>query len=148
MTRINLINPIFLSDPHLMAEYRELPMVHQSLRRTLESKRGLILSSIPKKYTLNKGHVSFFYDKGKFLYQRYNKLVAELRFRGYNIDPDSRNINWSIFTENNLYGGYKPDCDDMLINYSRIRERLLFKRHWYKYNHQQLPQMFVDFWQL
>ena len=38
-------------------------MVHAALRRSLKSKHGL--QGIPPKFTLNTGHVKFFYDKGE-----------------------------------------------------------------------------------
>ena len=62
MTRINAVHPTVLTDQHLMAEYRELTMVMGSLKRSLNSKNGL--PPIPEKYTLNAGHVTFFYNKG------------------------------------------------------------------------------------
>lgn len=62
MARINVVHPTVLTDQHLMAEYRELTMVMGSLKRSLNSKNGL--PPIPAKYTLNAGHVAFFYNKG------------------------------------------------------------------------------------
>ena len=71
MTRINIVPVQELFDQHLMAEYREITMVPAALNRTLNSKRGLDKKKIPKKYTLNKGHVYFFYNKGLYLHKRY-----------------------------------------------------------------------------
>ena len=67
MTRINIVPVKELMDQHLIAEYREITMVPASLSRTLASKKGLDYSKIPKNYTLNRGHVYFFYDKGLYL---------------------------------------------------------------------------------
>ena len=70
MTRINSnIDPKKLTDQHLMAEYRELPMVPAALRKSLRTQSvKTILSKIPKRYKLNSGHVLFFVDKfSKFL---------------------------------------------------------------------------------
>ncbi len=64
MTRINVIDPIDLTDQHLMAEYRELPMIMGSLRRSLKSKKGL--PKITPKYTLNAGHVTFSTTQANF----------------------------------------------------------------------------------
>jgi deoxyribonuclease (pyrimidine dimer) len=64
MTRINIIPVEEFMDQHLSAEYRKITMVPASLTRTLLSKTGLDYKKIPKSYTLNKGHVYFFYDKG------------------------------------------------------------------------------------
>ena len=62
MTRINLVNPSELTDQHLIAEYREIFMVGGSLNRTLNSKVGYREDRVPKQYTLNTGHVYFFYN--------------------------------------------------------------------------------------
>ena len=78
MTRINIIPPKKLYDQHLIAEYREITMIPAALNRTLNSKSGLILSKIPEKYTLNRGHVYFFYNKGLYLNKRYEKLIEEM----------------------------------------------------------------------
>ena len=75
MTRINLVQPSELTDQHLIAEYREIFMVGGSLRRTLVSKSGYREDRVPKKYTLNTGHVYFFYNKGKYLHTRYKELI-------------------------------------------------------------------------
>ena len=37
MTRINLVDPNFLSDQHLVAEYREIFMVGSALQRSIKS---------------------------------------------------------------------------------------------------------------
>ena len=80
MTRINTIDVNLLSDQHLMAEYRELPMVHGSLRRTLKSANGFQLSKVSPVYTLNAGHVYFWYNKKKFrnVRKKNNKLKKNI----------------------------------------------------------------------
>lgn len=130
MTRINVIDPTQLTDQHLMAEYRELPMVLASLRRSLRAKNGL--PRIGPTYTLNAGHVKFFYDKGSFLKRRYYSLVIELLDRGYNLDPN-RPADFSVYGENNLNGEWTPSTVDLEINSQRIRERILMKPAWYRY---------------
>ena len=65
MTRINLVNPKELTDQHLVAEYREIFMVGSSLQRSMKSKSwNKTINNIPKEFTLNKGHVTFLYNKG------------------------------------------------------------------------------------
>ena len=78
MTRINIVDPIELTDQHLVAEYREIFMVGSALQRSLKSKNWNP-NSIPKQYTLNKGHVKFFYNKGKYLSKRYDELRTEMK---------------------------------------------------------------------
>ena len=88
MTRINLVNPKELSDQHLVAEYREIFMVGSSLQRSMKSKNWInTKNNIPEEFTLNKGHVTFFYNKGMYLDKRYSLLVNEMKRRGMNPDP-------------------------------------------------------------
>lgn len=130
MTRINVIDPELLTDQHLMAEYRELPMVMGSLRRSLKSKRGL--PKIPDKYTLNAGHVSHFYNKGRYLHNRYRVLVEHLQKRGYTLDPN-RAADFSVFLDHGLYNDWIPDAAARQINIERINERIAAKPQWYRY---------------
>jgi deoxyribonuclease (pyrimidine dimer) len=123
MTRINVTDPKHLTDQHLMAEYRELPMVHASLRRSLKSKSvEQVKAKIPASYTLNKGHVMFFYDKLMFLSRRYLALIDELKFRGYNLDPDR------ILNEEGLpkefMNDWQPNDVDMEVLRPRLHLRL------------------------
>lgn len=131
MTRINTLPPHLLTDQHLMAEYRELPMVNASLRRSLASKNGV--TGIPNKYTLNQGHVKFFYDKGKFLHDRYLLLIVELKSRDYNIHPDDRSVDWNVFKDNDYYNNWHVDEDAVEVNKERILERVSQRDEWYKY---------------
>jgi len=130
MTRINVLPVEELTDQHLMAEYRELPMVMGSLRRSLVAKNGLPKGG--KFYTLNAGHVKFFYDKGKFLHRRYLMLIAELTKRKYNLDPE-RKACFQVFIDNGLYNDWVPDDNAYVINRQRINERIAMKREWYRY---------------
>lgn len=138
MTRINVIDVSLLADQHLMAEYRELPMVAGSLRRSLKSKNGL--PKISDKYILGKGHVSFFYNKGLFLYRRYNAIIEELLKRGYKLDSN-RDIDFETFKNNGLYGDWIANNNDLLINVNRINQRLLEKFNFYKYYSKSLSSL-------
>ena len=131
MTRINIVEPSELTDQHLIAEYREITMVPGSLKRTLVSKIGYKESKVPKKYTLNTGHVYFFYNKGKYLYKRYREIVIEMKLRGFN--PDSnRKFPRNIFIDNNLYNDWMPTMEDYKIIRQRIAERIASKPDWYR----------------
>ena len=131
MTRINIIPPKKLYDQHLIAEYREITMVPAALKRTLNSKNGLMLSKISKKYTLNKGHVYFFYNKGLYLDKRYKQIIQEMRNRGFN--PDSkRKFPVQIFIDNNLYHDWEPCKEDFKIIEKRIAEKIKKRPNWYK----------------
>lgn len=117
-----------------MAEYREMPMVSSALRRTLNSKKGLDRQRISKYYTLNTGHVTFFYDKGEFLHRRYQALIVELSLRGFVLDPERQSPDWELFHTNGLFGDYSPDASEVAINKDRIWCRYMAKPAWYKLN--------------
>ena len=131
MTRINIIEPSELTDQHLIAEYREMIMVPSSLKRTLASKVGYREKKVPKKFTLNGGHVYFFYNKGKYLNERYKELIKEMKLRGFNPDPD-RIFPTDIFKDNGLYNDWMPTIEDQKIIRQRIKERINAKPDWYR----------------
>lgn len=145
MTRINLVDPAFLPDQFLMAEYRELPMVMGSLRRTLNSKLGWQVAKVSPTYTLNKGHVYFFTNKRAFLQDRFEKLIRELKNRKFNIDPDLRNVDWSVF-DNVLQVEWQPTPAEVDINLERLRIRYQAKPLWYKYRGGALPLSLLKFY--
>lgn len=134
MTRINLVPPQELMDQHLFAEFREIKMVPKSLLRSIAARGSQgVLKRIPPRFTLNTGHVSFFYDKGAYLQERYELLRQELERRGYNfdrhapLDPDGTMAcaPWN--------GHYEPDAEAFQIIRSRIAEKIAMKPHWYRY---------------
>ena len=131
MTRINIIDTTELTDQHLIAEYREIFMVAGSLRRTLVSKNGYQESKVPKHYTLNSGHVYFFYNKGKYLHNRYNQLIDEMKRRGFKPDS-SRVFPKEIFVDNNLYYDWLPRVEDYNVIKQRIEEKIALKPDWYR----------------
>ena len=135
MTRINLVHAADLADQHLFAEWREIKMVPAALRRSLKTRNiDDILAGIPKRYTLNKGHVTFFFNKMLFLYDRYNELTEELDDRGYKLtyhDPGFiffRDINETFRQEE-----WEPSADEIAVNTERILLRIGEKPDWYKY---------------
>lgn len=83
MTRINVIPPSELTDPHLRAEYRELPRIFGLVRRHVEAGRTPTDLTIPDQYLLGRGHMLFFYNKLGFLLDRQRALIAEMKARGY-----------------------------------------------------------------
>ena len=133
MTRINLVNPRELSDQHLVAEYREIFMVGSSLQRSIKSKYWLkTINNIPDEFTLNKGHVTFFYNKGMYLDKRYSLLVKEMKRRGMNPDPKRKfkKSQWPKY----LYNDWKPKNKDLKIIRKRIEEKINLKPDWYRYS--------------
>ena len=120
MTRINLIDPKQLADQHLVAEYREIFMVGPALQRSLQSKKGV--TDIPESFTLNKGHVKFFYNKGKYLSKRYKELINEMKRRGMNPDP-TRKFKREQWPDE-LYNDWEPNERDKQIINQRIQQRI------------------------
>lgn len=127
-----MLQPTELTDQHLVAEYREMLMVPSALKRSINSKNGLDKSRIGSKYTLNTGHVYFFFDKGKYLKERYDSLVNEMKLRGMNPDP-SRIFPTEVFEQNDLYGDWEPSIEEININLKRIEERINQKPDWYRH---------------
>lgn len=133
MTRINLVPTEELADQHLVAEYRELFMVGSSLQRSLRSPRWNINKKTwPEEFTLNGGHVKFFYNKGKYLHNRYKQLIVEMKKRGMSPDPDRRfkREQWP----DDLYLDWTPSDKDLLLIRQRIQERIDQKPDWYRWS--------------
>ena len=131
MTRINILNPIHLTDQHLIAEYRELFMVGSALQRSLKSPNWeKNKKTWPEEFTLNSGHVKFFYNKGKYLHKRYKQLIKEMKDRGMKPDPDRRfkREQWP----NDLYKDWEPTMKDEIIVKERIEEKIRMKPDWYR----------------
>lgn len=130
MTRINIVPPEELYDQHLVAEYREIFMVPGSLKRTLASKTGFRPEKVPNQFTLNAGHVYFFYDKGRYLAKRYSSLIHEMKRRGMQPDP-TRKFPVDAFPDK-LFNDWSPTAADLQVVRDRIAKRVAAKPHWYR----------------
>lgn len=117
MTRINCgIPPAELADEHLLAEHREIKRVPNCI-----SKGKFNLKNQPKEFTLNTGHVKFFYTRLGYLKKRYEELYAECKRRNFNVQyyGDAWNgINQEFM------GDYIPTDRDRQIIQERISQRL------------------------
>lgn len=128
--RINVIDPRYLADQHLVAEYRELKMLPKSLLRSLRSKNGIDLKKIPKSYTLNKGHGYFFYDKVTFIINRFEIIKEEMNRRGFQCNY----IELPLAGIPDIYfGDYEVTKEAIQINLERIRLRIDGKHSWFKF---------------
>ena len=157
MTRLNLVPPSELMDQHLFAEFREIKMVPKSLRRSLraawqkefdkndsnnfsEERLALaikaVLAKIPKAYTLNTGHVTFFYDKGVYLFRRYEELRIELNKRMIDFNKEALLDSDAIFAElpSAFHNNYTPTAEALAIVRQRIAEKIAMKPDWYRYS--------------
>lgn len=122
MTRINCIPVEELHPKHLVAEYRELPRVF-SLVKNHYNKHGTKLDQ-PNFYTLGTGHVKFFYNKLKYLAQRQNSLINEMKRRGYKptFEDDLSILHSNI--PDYFWNDWLPTEEAMQINRARIADRL------------------------
>lgn len=127
MTRINSgIKVGSLIDSHLFSEYRELKRVPN----TITSGKAVV-KDIPKTFSLNKGHVKFYYTRLKYLHKRSDALYQELLRRGYNVE-DYSSCFQSLPLE--LYNDW-DDTEAKPILIERISERLQGMKN-IKYNRQ------------
>jgi deoxyribonuclease (pyrimidine dimer) len=148
MTRINLVYVKDLADQHLFAEWREIKMIAPAARRSLSSAQMTIqiYEKIGIQYTLNTGHVIFFYNKLSFLENRFAELTDELLQRGFNITPFNFRTADYLFVYNNLtQREWAPTKQDIRVNIDRIAQRLNEKPTWYRYyGDVYAPDFFID----
>lgn len=131
MTRINAdLDPKVLTRLHLIAEFREIIMVPAALRRSLRTKtQDEIIKTIPRQFTLNTGHVKFFYNKLGFLQKRFIRLADEMVRRGYT--PDRSRIEAFDGFDEIWYRDWEATNEDNQIINTRIALRISEKPHLY-----------------
>lgn len=133
MTRINVISVKELSDQHLIAEYRELP-------RALKWK-NMDISDAPDKYCLGKGHVKWARKHWRTTLKRYQELISEMVYRGFNpkyhwADLVSSCVSIPVSIEESCY---QPTIVDLRLNRDRIIERYKMKPSWYRWTKRRKP---------
>tara|TARA_R110002012_G_scaffold314219_3_gene526685 strand:- start:279 stop:638 length:360 start_codon:yes stop_codon:yes gene_type:complete len=117
MTRINVgLLPSELSDKHLMAEHREIKRIPNCIKKGRYN-----LDGIPDTFRLGAGHVKFFYNKLKYLHNRYNSLYDECIKRGFKV-TNYNDAFKDVPLE--LYNDYKSTDIDRQLILDRIEERL------------------------
>jgi deoxyribonuclease (pyrimidine dimer) len=105
-------------------------MVPAALKRSMRTKaKDDILKSIPKKFTLNTGHVRFFYNKMSFLRRRFDRLTDEMAQRGYAPDQNRIQAFYGFGIEFN--NDWEASEEDNQLIQHRIRERIAQKPHLY-----------------
>ena len=146
MTRINLVHVEDLADQHLFAEWREIKMIPAKLKKLEQTKLGYqIMKDVPKVYTLSTGHVRFFYDKMRFLYDRYNELTDELHKRYFNIAEHNADEIFFRVVPEMQDPFWKPTKAEIAINIGRITERLNQRPSWYRYFGEiKSPEFFIN----
>ncbi len=124
MTRISsAVKPIELCDKMLLGEHREIKRVPNEIKKKLaEGKRVEdYMKKQPKEFKLGEGHVVFFYDKLKYLHERYKSLLAECIERGFDV-TDFNNAFEGL--PEHLYNDWTPDQRTREIVVERINMRL------------------------
>jgi deoxyribonuclease (pyrimidine dimer) len=96
----------------------------------LTKPKDSVLANIPQAFTLNKGHVRFFYNKQKFLLNRFYKLCAEMQKRGYK-HTISRGEAFKGFDEEFNQNWQSCPQDDVIVQ-ERIALRISQKPHLYR----------------
>jgi deoxyribonuclease (pyrimidine dimer) len=98
-------------------------------------KRSLLGKKMPKianRYLLNTGHVAFFYNKQRYLADRYVALVQECNRRGFTTNNPFHRVDWGPFGSVDQID-WKPDALAIQINLTRIVARVAEKHRWYRY---------------
>lgn len=126
--RINVINPKYLTDQHLVAEYREMKMITYYYVKSANTKNGIDESKISERYTLNKGHAYMWYNKFGYIDKRFKAICQEMRNRGNKCDYDK--LNYTGIPEK-AFGDFIPNEDDVRIILDRILERIEKQPYWY-----------------
>lgn len=117
MTRINVgVHPYELPNKLLLAEHREITRIPNAI---ISGKAKIV--NIPKKFTLGKGHVKFFYNKLLFLEKRYKQIYEECRKRQFNIQ-NKKNSFLGPF-DINLLNDYDPCQADRDLIVERIMSK-------------------------
>ena len=117
MTRVNAGVPAYrLTRQHLIAEHREIVRIPNAVRSGRAN-----LTGIPTEFRLGAGHVKFFYDKLKYVHDRYVELYDECVKRGYRMTWFGDSF---VGLPSDLYNDYSPTPEGTSIVERRIAERL------------------------
>jgi deoxyribonuclease (pyrimidine dimer) len=79
-----------------------------------------VIKNIPNEFSLNSGHVKFFYTRLGYLHRRYKAVHAECIKRGYNVEDYSQ--SWESVPVSCL-GDYTPKPRDREIIINRLIEK-------------------------
>ena len=130
MTRINIIEPSHLTDKHLVAEYKEITRPFNKMITRIAKygeAKALDNTIISPVYILGTGHESFFFDKLKWLMDRYQELFYEMNRREFNVNKDKF---FSIYNDlcdklegTAYWNWYYPSQDEMYLNMARLCKR-------------------------
>ena len=121
MTRINTVPPKALTDQHLVGEYNE---IRRPVKLAIRSYNNIGIEGIkrvqPEHYKLGSGHVLFFYDKLRYLYNRFKDITEEMRNRDMN-PTGTFDISEIPIT---LFNDWTPRPQDHLVLSERLLEKI------------------------
>ncbi len=134
MVRVNIINPKYLADQHLVAEYLEIMMLLSYVRKH----PSVDMEKMPKDYCLGKGHIIFFKNKVMYLKKRHGLLKKEMKRRGF---AARKTLEYKGIKKCLIKDWYATEKDKKII-----RERLIWKINlkpdYYKYYGKSRPLFF------
>ena len=128
------INPELLADQHLIAEYREIPMIVGGLKRF----NYTFKQQVPEKLCLGTGHITFWKNKLIYLKNRWDEVVKEMQRRGF-----KTNVKFEIPKEcpNKLKNDWKPSLEESLVIRNRIEFKLKLKPKFYKWHRKSITNI-------
>ena len=109
------VDPVLLADQHLIAEYREIPMLIGSLRYW----NWEIKSDIPTVFNLGVGHMNFLKDKLVYAKRRHEAVKVECKRRNFKCDYLTMDLTG---LPDQFCHDWQPTIDDS----KKLRSRL----HW------------------
>ncbi len=134
------VNPNYLTDQWLIAEYRELPMVVGSLRVN-----GWKIKSEPLTvFNLGKGHLNWFKSRLLYLRRRHEEVKKEMILRGFKCDV--LNIERDK-CPSEFWNDWQPTIEDSLKLRGRLEEKLRANKlpiTWWRYNRVNLSSETVE----
>lgn len=108
-----------LTTPHLIAEHREIKRIPNALKKY---GKQLNIKNIPTNFKMGEGHVRFFYNKGKYTFDRYIELYVECRRRG--IKATDFSGAWDVYKDRvELFNNYSPTLEDTVVIKKILIER-------------------------
>jgi len=133
MVRVNLIEPAYLADQHLIAEYREILLLFGYYKKN--NKHEI------KNSENNLMHpIQFYDDKRLFLLQRFIDLKKEMTERGFSPQKIVKFEWWHVGKNNN----WIPQQIHIDRIKERITQRLNEKPGWYRYCGEYQPPEFFE----
>lgn len=123
MVRVNIIDVKKMADQHLMAEYLEIIMLAEYIRK------HPVVKEMPESYRLGKGHMIFFKNKVKYLKERHDKIAKEMKRRGF---KPVKKLNLKGIPKN-LFNNWRANSKDKKIIKKRLLTRIKQKPSWYRY---------------